>query len=150
MPFVVDNELLYKQGVVDVIVKNCCKDTFVYIYYDLKYIKNLKSFIYYFEKEKYYYNSYFDKFFIVKLKIDEDRAWYIYNMYHCGPMFISKYDYFQYIAKKIPAARESSRDLFYSFILIIWFSVYVRILYGPTAPPESIVGNSVTSLHIGA
>lgn len=119
LPFVIDDERLYKYGVRDVTVKTCCEDTYVYIYYDLKYIKNLRAFVYYFEKEKYYYTSYFDKFFIVKLKIEKARAWYIDTMYRGGPSFISKHDYFSYMMKKIPAARESSRDSFYSFIFII-------------------------------
>ena len=124
LPFVLDNTWLYKSGVIDVQLEYLLDDTFVYIYYDINKIKNSNAFMFYIEQEKFFYNSMFDKYLIIKLKIPSDFAWYIKTMYYGGTDFIAHTDLFHNFTQKIPAARESSRDLFfYSLIFIIWFSV---------------------------
>lgn len=119
LPFVLDNARLYKSGVVDVQLKCLLDDTYVYIYYDINEIKNRKSFMFYMEQEKFFYNSVFNKYLIVKLKVSSDVSWYIRTMYYGGTEFIARTDLFHNFIQKIPAARESSRDLFYSLSFII-------------------------------
>lgn len=149
LPFLFESKRLY-ENVKDIKLERVIDDLFVHVIYDAKNIKNKKLFLYLLNKEKYLYTYYYDKDFIVKLKIDDSNKWYIDLLYNTSPEFISHSDLLHSFIQKIPAARESSRDLFYSLILNIWFSEYFRIEYGPTALPASIVGDSSILRQIGA
>ena len=113
LPFVLSNAWLYKSGVTDTQLKCLLDDTYVYIYYDIKQIKNRKAFMFYMEQEEYFYNSMFDKHLIIKLKIPENLSWYIKTIYYGGTDFIAHSDLLYNFTQKIPAARESSRDIFF-------------------------------------
>lgn len=114
LPFIFDSEYLYKHGVLNVKLKEEAFDVYVYVYYDLKNIKNRKLFYYLLGKEKFLYTYYYDKVFTVKLLLDKSTSWYIKTIYYGGEDLISFHDLLKTFKKQIPAARESSRDLFFN------------------------------------
>lgn len=118
LPFLFESEYLFN-GVIDIKLTRLVDDIFIYVTYNIKDIKNKKLFFYLLNKEKNYCTYDLNKNLIVKLKIDNTNSWYIDLLYHGGSYFISHNDLFHSFIQKIPAARESSRDLFYSLILNI-------------------------------
>lgn len=113
LPFVYDSEYLYKHGVIDVKMKIEASDTYVYVYYNLKDIKNRKLFYYLLNNEKFLYTYYYDKMFTVKLLVDKNTSWYIKTIYQGGEDFISFHDLLKTFKKEIPTARESGRDFIF-------------------------------------
>lgn len=118
LPFLFDSKYLFK-GVTSIKLEKVIDDVFIYVTYNMKDIKNKKMFLYLLNKEKYLYSYYFEKQFVVKLKINKGNAWYIELLYHTSPEFIAHSDLLYTFIQKIPAACKSSRDLFYSLILKI-------------------------------
>ena len=131
LPFVLNNPWLYKSGIVDVQLKCLLNDTYVYVYYDISKIKNRRAFMFYMEQEKYFYNSTFDKYLIIKLKLSSDIAWYVKTIYYGGSDFIAHTDLIHNFKQKIPAARESSRDLFLLFVYFHYavFSIFTHSIW---------------------
>lgn len=130
LPFIFDSEYLYKHGIIDVELKEEAFDTYVYVYYNLKDIKNRKLFYYLLDKEKFLYTYYYDKMFTVKLLLDKSTSWYIKSIYYGGEDLISFHDLLKTFKKQIPAARESSRDLFFNLRLFsLWNSPCIVSFY---------------------
>lgn len=115
LPFIFSNKYLYKYGVKDIKLKTEGNDVCIYVYYDISDIKNRKLFMYLLDKEKFLYNYYYDKYFIVKLLLDKNTAWYVKSMYYGGEEFISFHDLLSVFKKEIPAARDELSGLFLIF-----------------------------------
>lgn len=111
LPFLFKSNYLFI-GVRDIKLTRLIDEVFVYVSYDMKFIKNKKMFFCLLYKEQYFHSYDLNKYLIVKLKIDNISSWYIDLLYHGGSDFISHNDLLHTFIQKIPAARESSRDLF--------------------------------------
>jgi hypothetical protein len=130
LPFIFSNDYLYKYGVADIKLVDSANDVYVFIKYNRDNIKNRKLFLYLLNNEKFLYNYYYEDLFTVKLKLDNFTSWYVKTMYHGGEDFISFHDLLERFKKEIPAARESSRDLFFNRRLIsLWIFPYIVSFY---------------------
>lgn len=123
IPLVLSSSYLYKYGVLGTKIEKCFNEIYVYIYYDIKEVKNKKLFYYLLNSEKYLYTYYFDKYFTVKLCIDKINSWYIEYIYNSGINSIAKIDLLDTYKKEIPAAKNGSRDFLF-FIIIVLNSKY--------------------------